>query len=288
MSESTDPLAGMTTAEQADFDAMRDDAPEPTGQVADSASEPTEQQREQRDRHVPYPAFHAEREQKKELAAENARLRDERARFDERLKVLQELQEPQRQPQQDAMPDIDTDARGYLQWVARQTQQTQQALQERAHQDHQTRQVAELQGWAVQQEQSFRAATPDWDAAAAFMKNSRIEELRELGVPEDRIAATVQNDMLMVAHQARQNGANPAQRLYNLAKRRGYQPSAASENGAEVQAEAIQRGQRLSSGAGGGGATGSITANQLLAMSSEEFNAFKAKSPRKFQELMGE
>ncbi len=282
MSESTESNGVLTADESRFFETGGEEG----GTEAIETTEQAEPQAPQRDKMVPHAALHEERKLRQARDAEVQQLREERARYDERLKILQERWQPTEQQSNDP-PDIDKDARGYVEWIGRQTQAIQQQEAQRQQQTYVQQQVGELRGWASSQEAVFRQEAPDWDAAANFLKQNRIAEFRAMGTPDTEIQKSLDMDLLMIAQSSRQSGVNPAQRLYEIAKLRGYQPQ--QGNQAVEQAETIQRGQRMATAApGGGGGVGAVTADQLLAMSAEEFDAFSKKNPAQLRRIMGE
>lgn len=152
--------------------------------------------------------------------------------------------------------------------------------------------VARLEGGALQQQQiaqfssqvdgqvqAFKAQNPDYDAAYAHLRQARINELKAIGLTDDRIPRQLAEDEFGLAAQALQNRLNPAQVIYQLATVRGYQKAQmAPQNGtgavAPVDRLALQqRGQaaaRTLSGAGGG-APPKLSLQTLADMSEAEF-----------------
>ncbi len=88
-----------------------------------------------------------------------------------------------------------------------------------------------------------------------------------------------------IVARAFQDGVNPAERIFALARRMGYaapaadaaEPSkgeaAATPNPAEAKLEAIAKGQRATPAMGGGGAKPKMTLASIAGMSDEEFDA---------------
>jgi len=68
----------------------------------------------------------------------------------------------------------------------------------------------------------FAKTTPDFKSAYEHLRSIRAEDFRVLGVPELDINAYLNNEEIQLAQQALQQGRNPAQLIYDLAKRHGY------------------------------------------------------------------
>lgn len=288
MSETTDNVRPMSDAE---MDQAFGEATEATQAATDAPVTDAQPEEPQRERMVPHGALHEERERRKALEAEARQLREEKARFEERARMLLELRQPQTQPaEEQAPPSIDTDARGYVEWLGKQTQEVQRALAAQRQQAEQATQTQRLMGWAQQQEAAYIQQTPDYNQAATFLRENRAAELRELGVPEAEIMQVIQQDLMRIAFHANQQGTNPAARIYAVAKARGYKAAPAEPAATEV-AETVTRGQQLASVPSGGrdaGAGGQMTPERLLRMSDAEFNAWYSKaSDAQKRQVMG-
>ena len=82
-------------------------------------------------------------------------------------------------------------------------------------------------------EADYAAATPDYGAAVAHLTQARSQQLRELaaamGQPatDDMIGQQVLMEARQTAYQALQNGKNPGEVFYAMAKAMGYTAKAA-------------------------------------------------------------
>lgn len=289
MSDITSVEPALSEAQVAEyFDTAGAKAPEPAATTTPPAApEGGEQQKE---RFVPHQALHEERERRKALEKDLQAEREKQARLDERLTILQRAwQQPDGTAQQPAgPPDIDSDARGYVQHLGQTLTKIEQTLQERQQAEAQQSQTRELVNWAAQQEREIVSRVPDYVDASRFLIEHRVSEYRALGFTDQQIQSALQADMTAVAMHARQTGANVAERIYAVAKHRGYQPKAPAAQPVEEQAQMINRGQQLASTPAAGGAPGGqITAAQLADMSAEEFDALARKDPKLVRRLMG-
>jgi hypothetical protein len=194
---------------------------------------------------VPHGAFHAEREERKKL---EQRLEAERiriAKMEERFNLVLEKTKP-------AVPDIAQDPVGHFQHKLQQTEaeleqarkfREEQANRARLQEDHQ-RFMSAYHGAA----QQFERQQQDFGQAYAFLAQSRIEDLTAAGYDFVQAQQLAQEDELRVVAKAFQDGVNPAERMYALAKRRGYapKPKEGEKSPAEQKLETIERGQKAS------------------------------------------
>ena len=68
----------------------------------------------------------------------------------------------------------------------------------------------------------FVKATPDFDAAYVHLRSVRADDMRTVGVPDGKIQQILLQDEIAIAQTALQTGKNPAQVMYEMAKRHGY------------------------------------------------------------------
>jgi len=296
----------LTQEEEAVFAAMQTEAEAPEtveteqiepaeGQEQPATKEKPVETAEQRTKTVPHAALHEERERRKATEAENARLREERARFDERLKVIQELNAPKPQ-EPDLGPDPEADPVGAIRWMReQQAKRGEQDRRSAAEQEETQRQQAMrshlIEAYKADANQ-FRQQTPDFGDAYQFLLQSRQAELSAIGYSPAEINAAIQEDELAIAHRALSNGRSAAEVVYNLAKGRGYaKKEAADPNedaGKRIEkiAEGQERGKSLAQ-AGGTAAGTEMTAERLLKMSNAEFDEWTTKHPAQAKRLMG-
>jgi hypothetical protein len=141
---------------------------------------------------------------------------------------------------------------------------------------------------------AFQQTNPDFKAAYDFILNSRAAELKAIGydTPQALHQALIADEMA-IAQMAFEKGKSPAQMLYDLATQRGYKKEAAadpSKGSAAEKLEAIERGQAANkslSNAGGSSGDPDMTAEALLAMPIDEFEAWTNKNPAKAKRLFG-
>lgn len=311
----------MRAADTASAATEAPSAPEPKIEIvteAPAAPEATTEaaQEDSRPKTVPHQAFHEERERRKKIEADFAKFREEQAasqaRVEERLRLLgqaAQMQQAPAQQQEPSLPDFNADPAAHisarfaqlerqLQQVGGLTVQQQQAAMQ-AHQEQMVRLAAQTQ------EQAFAAQQADYQAAANHLRGVRDAELRALGMldPMQR-AQVIQNDVMELARRAHAEGANFPQRVYELAKIRGYAPAqtvtAQVPAAPAIEAPAApdrmatqQRGREMAATIGtvGSAPATRLTPERIASMSDSEFNAIYdklAKDPVALRQLFGE
>lgn len=224
--------------------------------------------------------------------------------------ILKGLMPKPEAPKPEVIPDFNEDPAG---WIAatmkaqgKTLEQVQAELTERKAADakntdankRQTEQQTFVKGvmdYALEKEKSFTAANADYMAASAFLVESRKGELEDAGWKPDQILQIINQERFAIAQKAKEEGADPAERVFKIAKRRGFAPKPAEGGDGKVavsdaeKLSAIKAGQEQGqslSGAPGAGPS-PMTAKRLLEMSEAEFDTYKTAHPAEFQNLMG-
>src|SRR5688572_14826361 len=115
----------------------------------------------------------------------------------------------------------------------------------------------------------FKSKTQDFDKAYNFLMQSRFTELTEAGYETHEAQQMIANEERMLVEDAFNREMNPAERIYKMAKARGY---AKEESEAEKQIKTVQKGLEASKNLKGGGTSAGLTLQSLADMSEEEFN----------------
>lgn len=298
---------GETTPPPADDGAGDGD----TGAEGDGAAPATEGQ-PQRQGMVPHAAMHEERTRRqdveRQLAEERlARQEERRARqtLEERTNlILERFAAPQQQPTQAGpmlpeIPAFDQDPAGHILGQVRQQGailgELVQAVTGQNRQNEAQAGVQQLTVRAAAMEREFAAANPDYDKASAHLFDMRRQELMAAGWSDPaEIHTMMVNEATGLAARALQQGRNPAEVVYQLAKLRGYNGAPAGGeapgNGAQLPAAAegqlrtIAAGQQQSRPVRGSGPV-PLTAARLAEMSPEEFSKMMQK--KEGRDLMG-
>src|SRR6185295_8417710 len=265
------------------------------GEAPDGDTEaPAPPQPTQQPKFVPHAAFHEERSRRQQLEAENRRLSEERARFDERLRVIQEMQERERSPPPEK-PQWAVDPIAAGESLEQRLERLEQNDQHWREQQRQQTEAAQIEELARYDAARFAQAMPDYQDAYRYWYNSRANELIAQGLSPEEVPAKLIGEERQIIQYGAQRRVSPASTIYDMAKARGYAGRAAARNGAGNgnAAEHIERvatGQSRSptlSGTGGGAASVKMTAEQLLSMSNDDFDAWTNKNPAATARLMG-
>lgn len=239
---------------------------------------------------VPHGAMHAEREAKKaaELRAQEA----ERALEEANAKVAEFESTKDAPPTIDqrvaGLPDPLTDFDGFKASLTEILQATDKPVQEVRQQFSAQEHLRDVQSFVISSEAAFKSETPDYDAAAAHLKEVRSQELRMLGTPEAQIPQVIAREVMQIAEGARRRSENPAKVFYDLATVRGYQKKEAEPDAGEKIARLAQaqESQKSLSSASGKPA-GEYDLKTLAEMPEEELAEVLDKNPNLIAKLQG-
>ncbi|WP_298967738.1 hypothetical protein [uncultured Methylobacterium sp.] len=257
---------------------------------------------------VRHGAFHSERMKRKGAEQEVTRLRDLLARGDERLRLLsgamQQGGQPAQQPaaQAPAAPDPNEDIFGYAKHLEQQIAELKQGQQSLTEAQQAEREHSQTVGAYHADIQRFAQAEPAFVDAYQHLIASRAQELAFAGVPQAEINRAIQADELALVRQAIAAGVSPAERVFQLAKVRGFapkvpEPAAAAATIPAAPAETPEQKAARTAGAAnaarslstaGGAPAAEMTLEQLASMSEAEFEAYAAKNPKRLAALMGD
>ena len=190
-------------------------APAPVEQQAQEAAPEAPQAQEtateETDRRVPLKALQEERQKRAEAERKAAEVERRIAELSARLEQI-----APKQPEAPPPPDPETDPIGALKYQNEQ-------LRELRTREEQQRYEQELNAVAYRAATEFAAQAPDYRDAYKYAIESRALELSVLGVPQDQIPNIMRREELTLIDNARRNGRNPAQVIYEFAKARGFQ-----------------------------------------------------------------
>lgn len=234
-------------------------------------------------------ALHEERARRKALEAEK---RDLSERLNQQMEWRQQNEQTLNERLAALMPrqqQIDPNENP-VQYLAEQQRQTQEVI-EKMRQEQTQQQTANSQAEAVNRftqhvqadEKRFEAEKPDYMQAVAFAKEFKAKEYKTFGYSDSEAAQMVNNDALGIAQRALQLGGSPAEFAYQYALTIGFKPTV----GAEKKLSMMEAGQKAAKPSSGGGKdTGSVTLEQLVSMSSDDF-AKATSSDAAWKKLMG-
>ena len=132
-------------------------------------------------------------------------------------------------------------------------------------------------------ENQFRKQHSDYDEAFQFLQQRRMGDYQRLGINDEaQRNQNFHNEIMNVSANSIQNGQNPSEIIYELAKSWGWQSNAgrqAADNIAKI--ETVRKGQTvsksLSQGGTGGGEDPEVSIADISRMTDEEFDAYWAK-----------
>lgn len=282
----------LSVDEQAYFDSRGESAPEG---LEDNQAQAAVEGQHRPDPQVPLRAVTREREENRRLKGELDQLRTKQAVLEDRWNTMLAAQ----QPDEPEPPDPEHDIFAAFRYQNEQLRAMQEREEYRQQAEYQAaeRQHAEAQIWNFWERSraEFAQTTPDFGDAATFLAEARDRQLQALGAIDQRMASKQGRDAQMNAELqkiivgAAQRGLSPAQAVYELARAWGY-GGASARGGAAGQiadlARAVNGEVSLSSASGRAGG-GHKTAEDIAAMTADEFEAWFAKAgDRGFKRVM--
>lgn len=170
------------------------------------------------------------------IAEERERRRVSESNLQELLSQIKTAGDQSRQAQQEPIPDPEEDEIGYIRHqVERQNAILEHLLtgsqqaQTQAQQQNQAQAV--VQAYLADIERVKTTSAPDIREAMSYLYNSRKQELEAMGYNDPQLVhQSILNEEMAIVGQSLMSRASPAERFYTLAKMRGYQPQAQSQD----------------------------------------------------------
>lgn len=135
-------------------------------------------------------------------------------------------------PKPVAAPDPNSDPLGnmlhQLDQVNKNVADLQAKLLDQQTQQQQNAAFQRFQAQVQNLRDDFVKTTPDFQAAYDHMRSVRAADLRSYGISEDNIAKQIFTEEFNLSQNAIGAAKNPAAELYEMAKRHGYKPTAAT------------------------------------------------------------
>lgn len=272
---------------------------EPAPDLRERQYEPEEEPEAPQQKHVPLAALQEERRFRQMSDQRQRELELQNARMAERLQMFEQQhqrQQPQ-QPEVQAPPDPQQDIFAAIRYQQEQLQRHSELIEnyQRAFQQE------EQKRWALATAQTqvarFAEKQTDYPEAYKYYTRSRMAEMQAMGIPEEEMLQRWEDEERGLINYTLQKRINPGQALYQLALARGYQPRSAGAPDAPASPQAerhlqqIAQGQQVQRTLSDTGAKSNngarMTADQLLRMSDEEFDAYSEKNPRALDKLLG-
>lgn len=175
---------------------------------------------------VPYEALHEERVRRQELNRELADSKKQISTLEQNFqRVLQKIN----QAEEKQIPKYEDDPLEALRYENNKLKEQVGHISEKdqKREEEYRNQIAEQQFLNKYREDSFQFAdqTKDYKDAYKFIVKSKLDEFREAGYTQQEANELLNNDEIGIAIKAYKDGVNPAERIYKLAKARGYQPA---------------------------------------------------------------
>lgn len=202
-----------------------------------------------------------------------------RAGMEAKLAQL-EAQLAERSKVAEIIPDEMTDPLGAMMHKLNQVNSQVAELQTKLTQEQQNnllkQQYDQFTGSVRSLKEAYEKTTPDFKDAYAHVRNIRTEDLRLAGALEADIPKILHQDELQIAQNAIQRGKNPAEEMYNMAKRYGYLPKApgapATASGLNAKIAALKAGVEAAKTVQKAGAEGELTLTGLKEASNTDLN----------------
>lgn len=226
-------------------------------------------------------AMEAERREKAELKKQFSQTREENEKLKQMFdKILKNANEQSAQVDQPKIVSYEEDPIEHLRQRAelaeKQLQEFSKDKQTNIQQAQQQQAMQKFIGTYQQQAANFAKGTPDFQDAYNFALKSRLEEYETFGYSKEQATAMANEDEMAIVANCLQNGVNPAEKIYQFAKMRGYQGNqpVKQEKPNNIQKlETIERGLQASKSVNQGGVKPSeLTLEAIYAMDDDEFD----------------
>lgn len=244
-----------------------------SGDISESNTNPQEEQKDATESEIDRnlrAALTEERERRKELQRERQELVQQKQKMEEAFQRFLESQQ-----QKTLEPSFDDDpieaTRYKLSQHEQALQQFQQAEVYRQQQAEMTRAQQEFANHYQMSAYEFSQKQPDFKDAYQYLMQQRLSEYTAAGYKQEEANRLLIEDELAIASRAFQDNASPAERIFNLAKLRGYQ---GAQPNAESKINQIQKTVSASKSLGNtsGKTTKGFSLEALASLSKEELD----------------
>ena len=274
MSEERFPMDGIEDAAPA---APQNDAPTPDQQQPQD-DRPRDDTGRFAPKQEPGPRGQPDREAaRRREAAERDEARreasDYKAKYEAQQKRLDDMSALARGDQpNEQQPDPLAEMRTKLDGIA-------ETLQQRQEREAAAEAWGHVEAYANQDEAQFTAQTPDFPQATQHYIQSRLYEMKALGLDQPQAEAELQREAQELLVSCAQRRQSPSQMIYAMAQARGFSPGAPQMRDANPRpqpAQARPNAGGRSFGTGSGPAGGGLTAAQIAAMDESDYEAFRS------------
>ena len=273
-------------AEEQTTPAKEQPAEDKTAEVQNVQDTPKPQESQQKEKFVPYEAMHEERMRRKEIQQELQEIRNRNQSLEQNF---QRVMERVNQSQQPRPPTFDEDPLNALRFenerIKQHLHQQQLIEQRRAEEANFFSRQQQFVNRYQQDAMDFAAANaPDFKEAYNFLTQSRLNEYKEAGYSSQQANQLLIEDEMAIASKAYSDQVNPAERIYKLAKARGYKqappeqkPEDKKLENIEQKLDQIEKGVKASktlNNVGGKRDFSQMTLDQVSQLSEDELDEF--------------
>ena len=254
--------------------------PQAGGEPEKTDSEP-EKDKPEEQKTVPLAALHEERARRKEAIEEKKRMEKRFEQVMDKLSAQNEPPAPAEEPP--TVTPLEENPIGHfddrIAQVEAETAANKKAREEAAQNQERADQWNRVMAAYNQDAARLAQEDPNFNEAYQYWGNSRMNELVAGGATREQAQNIVYQEESAAVVRAMQDGESPAERVYAIAKARGYKPAEAPAGGqppAEPgpDLEKIAAGQNNAQGTPGGGTEPTpMTLEALAQMSDDEFDA---------------
>jgi hypothetical protein len=230
---------------------------------------------------VNYGALHEEREKRKELQRKVQDVERKNQRMEETFQqLIQKIQYQQAQPPHPQMPSYEEDPVGSIRARQEQIERFLAQQQQQSYEQQQLEQTRQMQYTAQQQfldryqksAEAYKQEKPDFKEAYQHLVHSRVGEYQQAGYSVDEARRLLEEDEAAIVAKAYNDGVNPAERIYNLARARGFQGGVnANKERIEQLEKGVQASRSLSNVSGKPGKA-ALRLEDIANLSDEEFS----------------
>lgn len=269
-------------ANDRDYEAPEDSRRDEVEASHADESDQSSQAESKRDFKKAYDSERAKRQElKAQYEAEQKRLKEMEALIKEYNKQQKAQEEYYKQQQElQNVPDRDEDPIAYAEHqiknLSNQVSKQQEYLQSKAQEDQRNNALNEFMGKYVDSAQKFSANNSDFAEAYKYITEQREQEYRASGYSAEEAKQILLEEELSLVAKAYKDGADPAERIYNLAKHRGFasQPQQTPKSSTGNKMDNLERGIKASKTLGTSGAMQNSPNLTLDSIDNMDFNEF--------------
>jgi len=216
------------------------------------------------------------------LQWENRELKRQQREAAEAAQRAIEVANAEKQKTEDPEPNKAEDREEWLEWKVRQADKVIASTQEFIQKEQKQREQQALINGAIQEfqsyEQRFALKAPDYDDAAKFFQDKVKESISTLNphLNANQIAQMAANQLLTMGSQFVNQGLDPAEAIYNIAKRQGFTKEVKQDNKPQkASLETIEKNKAKSpNGLGSAGGKSKVTIATLEKASIQDMYDF--------------